>query len=102
MFIVAAIAAKEQRHCKVADDTGAYLNAPMGNITVLMSIDSAVSEILFQIVPAYRKYSNKDGNLIVKLTKALYGCFESARLQYQMLSLRLKDGFGLISNPFDP
>lgn len=102
MFIVAAIAAKEQRYCKVADVTGAYLNAPMGNITVLMRIDSAVSELLFQIVPAYRKYSNKDGSLIVKLTKALYGCIESAKLWYQMLSLRLKDGFGLIPNPYDP
>ena len=100
VFINAAIAAKERRIVKTVDIPGAYLNAEMGGEEVLMHIRADEAEILVLLKPEYRKYLREDGSMIVKLTRALYGCVQSAKLWYQDLSSTLKEA-GYIPNPKD-
>jgi hypothetical protein len=94
VFIIAAIAAREQRKIVTVDITGAYLNADMGGEEVLMRLDKLMATLLVQIEPDYERFLLTDGSMIVKLTKALYGCIESAKLWYDNLSATLiADGF---------
>ena len=80
LFMVIAIAASERRTCKVVDVTGAYLNALMGDVVVHMRIDGHLAVMLVKLRPEYRKFVNRDGSIIVRLNRALYGCIESAKL----------------------
>jgi hypothetical protein len=90
VFINAAIAAKERRIVKVVDLPGAYLHADMSGEEVLMHINKEDAQILIMLVPSYEQYRRTDGSMVVKLTKALYGCIESARLWYREISTALK------------
>jgi hypothetical protein len=101
LMIVAAIAARDHRKVKSVDIGGAYLNADMSNQDILMELDSVMSSILCEIDSSYKKFLREDGTMVVKLRKALYGCIESAKLWYNLLTATLlEDGF--ISNPLDP
>jgi len=102
LLMVAAIAASERRKCKVIDVTGAYLNANMGNIVVHMRIDGMLASLLVKLCPEYQKFVNQDGSIIVRLKKALYGCIESAKLWYHLLSSTLVSGYRMVPNPYDP
>jgi hypothetical protein len=99
-FIIASIAAKENRYIATADVTGAYLNAKM-KADVYMTLDKQISTIACLIEPGWARYKNKDDTLLVKLDKALYGCIESAQLWYEELSGFLIS-LGFIPNPYDP
>jgi len=87
ILTVAAIAAKEKRKTATVDFTAAYLNAKMteGKL-ILMRLSKETSVVLCLLVPAYRAYLRPDGTMIVKLTKALYGCVESAKLWYNSIT----------------
>jgi hypothetical protein len=100
VFMIAAIAAKEQRSVVTVDITGAYLNADMGEEEVLMKLDKIMATLLVQIKPEYERFLLTDGSMIVKLTKALYGCVESAKLWYDHLTATLV-GFGFKRNKLD-
>ena len=50
--------------------------------------------------PEYREYLREDGSLIVRLTRALYGCIESAKLWYREISSALQS-LGYVPNPKD-
>ena len=89
VFINAAIAASEGRIVKTVDIPGAYLNADMSGEEVLLRIDKEDAIYLVMMKPEYKDYVLPDGSLIVKLTKALYGCIESAKLWYQEISKTL-------------
>jgi hypothetical protein len=101
VMMVAAIAKKEQRKVVTMDIAGAYLNAPMGDRVVHLKLDSTMAGILSKFDPAYRDCMQPDGSVIVRLKKALYGCIESAKLWYEVLSSSLRE-FGLTPNPKDP
>jgi hypothetical protein len=64
----------------VVDIIGAYLNADMSPITVHMRVDPFMTSLLTKLKPSYGPYVRRDGDSIVKLEKALYGCVESAAL----------------------
>ena len=100
LLMVAAIAALEERIVITCDITGAYLNATMGDIEVLMSLDSRISSILISMHPELKQYLTNKGTMIVRLRKALYGCIESAKLWYQLLSETLIE-FGFQQNTCD-
>ena len=102
VLTVAAIAAKERRKTATIDFTAAYLNANMKeDKLILMRLSKETSGILCLLVPAYREYLKDDGTMIVRLTKALYGCVESAKLWYDSIAATLTaDGF--IRNPKEP
>ena len=98
-FTVASIAAAERRHVMTFDIGQAYLNADM-ETEVIMSLDPLTASILVQIDPSYKQYLERNGAMLVRLTKALYGCVESAKLWYNHLKavlLRL----GYTVNPYD-
>ena len=100
VFINAAIAAKERRKVKTADLPGAYLNADMSGEEVLMHINPDEADILCLMKPEYKEFLREDGSLIVRLTKALYGCIQSAKLWYNEISTTLKS-IGYAPNPKD-
>ena len=96
------IAALEGRDVAIADVTGAYLNADMGDL-VHMKFQGATVDIMCEIDPTMEEFvviEQGQRTLYVQLMKALYGCVQSALLWYQMFSTTLIDmGFKL--NPYD-
>jgi hypothetical protein len=99
-MMIATLAAKQKRHVKTIDVGGAYLNADISKQKILMELDPVVSSILIQIDPTYEKYLRANGTIVVMLRKALYGCIESAKLWYDLLSSNLISA-GYTSNPLD-
>jgi Reverse transcriptase (RNA-dependent DNA polymerase) len=89
VFIVAAIAAMENRAVATIDFPGAFLNSDMpleGDHVVFMRINKYLTNVLTSIDPSYKKFVNANGTCVVKLKKALYGCVESAKLWYDKIS----------------
>ena len=84
IFTIAQIASAEKRHVMVGDVGTAYLNARMPdndpNKAIHMSIDSRTATIVVEQDPTFKRYLTKEGGLIVRLDKALYGCIQYARL----------------------
>ena len=80
IVIVLTIAAAENRHLVTMDVAGAYLNASMSSVVVLMYYETALVAMLCELVPEYKKFVMKGGRMMVKLDKSLYGCIESAKL----------------------
>jgi hypothetical protein len=83
--IVAAIAAREKRKVRSMDVGTAYLNADMKR-EVIMIIQPNLARIICNLKPEWTKFLRKDGCLVVRLLKALYGCVESAKLWYEDIS----------------
>ena len=100
VFMLATIAAKEKRKVVTLDYSGAYLNAKLRK-SVRMLLEPKLAELLCEMDPSYRKYLRMDGYLCVKLDKALYGCVESAKLWYDLISSQLRD-HGFVPNDYDP
>ena len=83
MFVIASVAAKENRSLATIDFPGAFLNSDMpleGSHTVFMRLNKYLTGVLTSIDKSYTKYVNDKGTCIVKLKKALYGCVESTKL----------------------
>ena len=102
ILMVAAIAGMERRNVVTLDVTGAYLNADMPEDAepVDMLLDPLLSQILCKHKPEYRRFLRSDGSMAVQLTKALYGCIQSAKLWYDLLCDFLK-GLGFVQNSQD-
>ena len=66
-----------------------------------MEIDRTLSDCLMNIDPEYyRSFLRGDGTMVVELQKALYGCVESSKLWYDLLtSTLIVDGYA--QNPVD-
>jgi hypothetical protein len=101
LMMIASIAAKERRHVKTIDITGAYLNADISKHKILMELDPTMTAIIVQIDSTFGQFVRSDGKMIVQLKKALYGCVESAKLWYDLLSSTLLEN-GYAVNPLDP
>jgi hypothetical protein len=101
VFAVAAIAAREGRHVVTADIAGAYLNADMSKSDIYMKIDGMIAKQLTKIDPKkYSPFVRRDGGIVVRLRKALYGCLESGKLWFDTLCRALTD-MGLQQNPHE-
>lgn len=101
VLIIAAIAARTKRITKSTDVTGAYLNARMGSVKVYMKIAGKLAMLLVQVAPQFGEFLAEDGSIIVKLDKAMYGCIESARLWYSLLTDTLVHEYGMTANPYE-
>ena len=91
VMMVACIAAAENRSVAVIDFPSAYLNSPLpeDHPEVLMRLDRELSKYTCSINPIYSKYIRDDGTLVVRLRKALYGCVQSAKVWYDLLTSQL-------------
>lgn len=99
IFLIAAIAARDEKTTVTADVEGAYLHCEMfGKVHV--ELDPATTAMMLQLRPDYRGYVYK-GKMYMKLKKALYGCIESAKLFHNHISGTLK-AEGFVENPYDP
>ena len=101
LFTVAALAARGNRMVRTADIAGAYLNADISHKEILMELDPTTAAILVNLDPSYEQYLRENGSMVVQLQKALYGCVESGKLWYDLLSSSLKS-IGYVPNLLDP
>jgi hypothetical protein len=79
VFSMLLVAAKEGRHVMKLDIGGAYLNAEMVGESVIMEINKEITGIIRDVLPEVAPYI-REGKLLVRLNKALYGCIQSAKL----------------------
>ena len=95
VFTIATIAAANQYLCASADIGTAYLNASMpDDVEIVMILQKEIVDILIQLDKSYIPYVRKDGTLLVRLKKALYGCINSAKLWYDHIrDLLINEGF---------
>jgi hypothetical protein len=98
LLIVLSIAAHKKYKVRVADVGGAYLEAHLSRDDVYIRLERHVSELLVKIDPTYSKFIDCNGQIVVKLKKALYGLKEASMEWYQHLVAILKeDGFTVSS-----
>lgn len=102
VFMVAAIAASEGRAVATVDFPSAFLNSvlPDDYPPIYMRLGKFESRVLVQYDPTYQQFMNKDGSILVRLKRALYGCVESARLWYEHISANLVN-LGFVRNSAD-
>jgi hypothetical protein len=101
MLCVGSIAAKEKRHVVTADVPSAYLHADNSRHGITMTLDPIMAKRLVVIKPEWGGYVRSDATMVVVLTKAIYGCIESARLWYNMLTnILIQHGYK--ANPLEP
>ena len=102
VFTTATIAASEGRQHIVVDIGGAFLNADMAptGIDVHMRLNKIMTDMLIDIDETNRRFVDKDGSMVVRLDKALYGCVEASNLWYNDLRGKLTSN-GFLPNPYD-
>jgi Reverse transcriptase (RNA-dependent DNA polymerase) len=74
VFIVAAIAAKQNRAVAAIDFPGAFLNSNMpleGDHVVFVRINKYLTNVLSSIEPSYKKFVNANGTCVAKLKGAI-------------------------------
>ena len=102
LFIGAGIAAKEHRHVASLDVPGAYLRAKFkpDDEVVHVTLEPLEAQILVMLRPEFLPYLLPNGKMVVKLTRALYGLIESAKMWYDEVTTTL-EGEGYVRNPHD-
>jgi hypothetical protein len=102
-FIIACLAAHEERYVASIDIKGAYLNASLDPNAepIWMSIDAILTEIIVSIDPSFAVFVRHDGSSVVELTRALYGLIESAKLWNDHITATLLHA-DFTQNPYDP
>jgi hypothetical protein len=61
-----------------------------------MTIETDVADEIIRQDKSFAKFRMKNGNILVRLNKVLYGCIESAKLWYEEIAGTLKsNGFYL-------
>ena len=106
VFIILALAAMNGSYIATIDVGSAYLEVELGKGSeeqgeVLMYLEPTVAGILCDIDPKVRPYTDEHGRVVVKLTKALYGLVQSAKLWYEKLRGVLETA-GFEVNPHEP
>jgi hypothetical protein len=82
------------------DIGGAYMNAEMTGETVILEMDRLLSNIAYKYMPELEPCV-KNGKILVKLDRALYGCIQSVRLWHDQLTGVLEQ-LRFSRNPVDP
>lgn len=91
VFTTVGIAAHEGRERVVIDIGGAFLHADMAptGIDVHMRLNKVMTQMLVEIDGSNKEFVDRDGSMIVRLDKALYGCVEASNLWYNDLRDKL-------------
>lgn len=100
VLLGAGIAAEERRRVCTADIVGAYLKVPMSGPAVHVRLPAFVANVLCTLRPELQPLRLKDGTIVVKLLKAMYGCVESSKLLFQRIQTTLQAA-GFKPNPHD-
>ena len=85
-----------------ADMVGAYLLAEMDDYTIV-KISGLTADIMCKVDSTYKKFTVQEKGkptLYLQLSKALYGCMQSALLWYRTFKECL-EGLGFVINPYD-
>jgi hypothetical protein len=103
ILMCAAIAAKQGRKAVTLDVPGAYLQASLkpGAPRPIMYVEPRFASILCELGPTWSRFLQKDGSMMVRMNKGLYGLIESAKLWNEHLSETLMRK-GFVRNPLDP
>ncbi len=101
LYIIAVIAANEERHVITADVAGAYLRAFMKKLVLIQINQTESAMMLVEMYPELRVYLDHDGKLTAECLKALYGLIESGKLWFDTISSKLLQQ-GYIRNPYKP
>ena len=103
LMITLLVGAHQRRNVATADVAGAYLFSDIDE-DVPIKINGKSTDILCKVNPSFKKFViNERGKntLYLRLTKALYGCMESALLWYRTFKECL-DELGFKLNPYEP
>lgn len=84
LYTILNIALHKEMRIITADIVGAYLNAEM-NQNVYLKINKQLVPYLLKADPSNKDFINKNGEVIVKLKKALYGCKQSGKLWFEKI-----------------
>ena len=98
------VAAAEGRHISAVDIGGAYLNADRDSAKgeeVIMELEPMLVSILSKMAPEIKPYIDDRGRVLVKLSKAMYGTLDAAKIWYEKLTSELKK-MGFVPNAVDP
>ena len=101
VLIIIAIAASLNHVVYTIDIAGAYLNADIGESNIYMTLDPIVTQLYIELYPDAKKYVMRNGRIMVKLDKALYGCLESGKLWFDNIKEALLE-YGFTQNRKDP
>ena len=99
VFVTLTIDAHEGREVAVGDIEGAYVEAFMEE-EVHVELDHVLTELVLTLRPEWKQFVRPNGRIVFLLVKALYGCIQSARLFYNLLSHTLRS-IGFEANPYD-
>jgi len=100
LFMLASIAAKEEREVRKIDVSGAFLNADMSHRQQYVILSKQSARIVVQLMPETEEFLLSSGEMYCLLNKALYGTGEAARLWYNLVVKTLKAN-GFEQNPYD-
>ena len=81
----------------IEDITNAYLNAhlpkteKMDSVDILMKLEKSLVDLMAKIDPSINAFRQRDGGVVVRLLKALFGLQESAKLWRDEISGTLMD-----------
>lgn len=100
LYLYLSIAAKFKMAISIFDITGAYLNATLDE-EVYTRINSDVTDLIPKD-STLRKFIRKDGSIVVKLHKCLYGLRISGKRWYETISKFLIEDCGYQRSIFDP
>jgi len=88
LFLMLALVNHTGDNLESFDVPSAYLNTDLLE-DVYMMLDKIISAILIEIDPTYRPFLRKDGTILVKLKKSLYGLRQAGANWYKMVSQSL-------------
>ena len=80
VMVQAARAAAEGRTVITFDVAQAFLNADIDDDETFIRLPKGIAEILISIDASYKKYLCRDGSIVMKLLKALYGLRKAPKL----------------------
>ena len=95
------IAAVEDRLMMKVDISGAFLTADIDDTQeVWLYIDSELTPLIVKWKPEFKKFVHKDGSIVCKVLKGMYGLVQAAILFYRKLTGHL-ERHGFQKNPLD-
>ena len=102
-MITLLIDACEKHDVATADVVGAYLLAEMDDYTIV-KVSGSTADIMCKVDSSYKEFTIQEKGkptLYLQLSKALYGCMQSALLWYRTF-MECLEKLGFIINPYDP
>jgi hypothetical protein len=83
------------------DIKGAFVQTPMKGPPVYMRIDRKIVQYIINLYLFYKQFVTESGSMVTKLLKAMYGCVQSSKLWFDLLTEVLRSQ-GYIHSPTDP